>query len=53
MTATGVNLSVVGQGKVTLNGDGTDDDGMYAVNGNAYSFVPAFPLQFVLNASSA
>jgi hypothetical protein len=48
----GVSLAVVGQGKVTLNGDGTDDDGVYSVNGGAYEAVPAAPFQFPLNASS-
>ena len=49
---TGVSLSVVGTGKVTLNGDGTDDDGMYSVNGGSYELVPATAFQFPLNASS-
>jgi hypothetical protein len=45
----GVNLAVVGRGTVTLNGQGTDDDGTYSVNGVAYAPVPAFA-QFPLNA---
>jgi hypothetical protein len=47
----GVNLAVVGRGTVTLNGQGTDDDGTYSVNGVAYAPVPAFA-QFPLNAST-
>jgi hypothetical protein len=52
VVGSGVNLSIVGQGKVTLNGEGTDDDGVYSVNGGAYEAVPATPFQFPLNASS-
>jgi hypothetical protein len=52
VVGSGVSLAVVGQGKVTLNGEGTDDDGMYSVNGGAYEAVPALPFQFPLNASS-
>lgn len=48
---TGVNLAVVGRGTVTLNGQGTDDDGTYSVNGVPYAPVPAFA-QFPLNAST-
>jgi hypothetical protein len=47
----GVNLAVVGRGTVTLNGQGTDDDGTYSVNSIAYAPVPAFA-QFPLNAST-
>ena len=47
----GVNLSVVGRGTVTLNGQGTDDDGTYSVNGVPYAPVPAFA-QFPLSAST-
>jgi hypothetical protein len=46
---TGVNLSVVGRGTVTLNGQGTDDDGTYSVDGATYAPVPDFA-QFPLNA---
>ncbi len=48
----GVNLSVVGRGQVTLNGEGTLDDGSYSVNGSDY--VPILPdqISFALNASS-
>jgi hypothetical protein len=48
---TGVNLSVVGRGGVTLNGQGTDDDGTYSVNGETDAPVPDLA-QFPLNASS-
>jgi hypothetical protein len=47
----GVDLSVVGRGTVTLDGQGTDDDGTYSVNGAPYAPVPAFA-QFPLNAAS-
>ena len=47
----GVNLSVVGRGTITLNGQGTDDDGTYSVNGVPYAPVPAFA-QFPLSASA-
>jgi hypothetical protein len=53
VVGTGVNLSVVGQGKVTLNGNGTEDDGMFAINGGPYEAVPADPIQFTLNVSAA
>lgn len=49
--ATGVNLSVVGRGTVTLNGQGTDDDGTYSMNGVPYAPVPAFA-QFPLSAAT-
>ena len=45
----GVNLAVVGRGTVTLNGQGTDDDGTYSVDGATYAPVPDFA-QFPLNA---
>jgi hypothetical protein len=48
----GVNLSVVGRGTVTMTGAGTLDDGDYSVNGDPYTPVPAFTLQFPLSASS-
>ena len=48
---TGVTLSVVGRGQVTLNGAGSDDDGSYSVNGAPYADVPDFSV-FALNASS-
>jgi hypothetical protein len=48
----GVNLSVVGRGQVTLNGEGTLDDGSYSVNGADYVPVLPDPVSFALNASS-
>ena len=48
---TGVNLSVVGRGTVTLNGAGTADDGSYSVNGSPYADVPDLS-QFTLTAAS-
>jgi hypothetical protein len=51
VVATGVTLSVVGRGQVTLNGAGSDDDGTYSVNGAPYADVPDFSV-FALNASS-
>jgi hypothetical protein len=52
VTARGINLSFVGKGTVTLNGAGTEDDGTYSVNGDAYSSIPDFPFPFVLSATS-
>jgi hypothetical protein len=48
----GVNLSVVGKGSATVNGEGTLDDGSYSVNGSDYLAVPLDPVTFTLNASS-
>jgi hypothetical protein len=53
----GINLSVVGNGKVTLDGrgtieDGLADDGMYSVNDGEYLAIPDFPLSFPLSATS-
>src|ERR671932_964594 len=48
----GVNLSVVGRGTVTLNGEGTLDDGSYSVNGADYLPVPSEVNTFPLNSSS-
>jgi hypothetical protein len=48
---TGVNLSVVGRGQVTLKGAGTVDDGSYSVNGSLYAGVPDLS-QFTLSAAS-
>jgi hypothetical protein len=48
----GVNLSLVGRGQVTLNGEGTLDDGSYSLNGGDYLPVPSEPTTFALNASS-
>jgi hypothetical protein len=51
VVGSGVNLAVVGRGTVTLDGQGTDDDGTYSVNGVPYAPVPSFA-QFPLNAST-
>ena len=45
---TGVNLSVVGKGTVSLNGEGTLDDGSYSVDGGDYVPVPAILTTFSL-----
>jgi hypothetical protein len=49
----GVNLAVVGRGSVTVNGEGTLDDGSYSVNGGDYLPVPWDPFSFPLNASAS
>jgi hypothetical protein len=48
----GINLSLVGTGKVTLSGAGTPDDGSYSVNGGDYLPVPGFPFAFPLSSTS-
>ena len=48
----GINLSFVGQGKVTVNGAGTEDDGTYATNGAEYSPIPDFLFTFALSADN-
>jgi hypothetical protein len=48
----GINLSLVGTGKVTLSGAGTVDDGLYSVNGGEYFALPGFPFVFPLSATS-
>jgi hypothetical protein len=48
----GINLSFVGKGNIILNGAGTDDDGIYAVNGSEYNLIPNFALPFQLSATS-
>ena len=49
----GVNLSVVGTGKVTLNGDDTAaDDGTFSFNGDPYQPVLAGASIFALNVST-
>jgi hypothetical protein len=48
----GINLSLVGKAMVTLNGAGTDDDGSYSANGEEYSPIPDFRLDFPLSATS-
>ena len=49
----GVNLSVVGRGMVTLNGEGTLDDGSYSINIGDYLPIPSEQTTFVLSAPSA
>jgi len=48
----GVNLSVVGKGTVTLNGEDTGDDGDYSLNGADYLPILADVFTFTLNASA-
>jgi opacity protein-like surface antigen len=48
----GINLSLVGTGKVTLDGAGTEDDGSYSVNGGEYLSLPGFPLPFQLSSAT-
>jgi opacity protein-like surface antigen len=48
----GINLSLVGTGKVTLAGAGTGDDGSYSVNGGDYLALPGFPFAFPLSSTS-
>ena len=48
----GINLSLVGTGKVTLAGAGTADDGSYSVNGGEYLALPGFFFAFPLSATS-
>jgi opacity protein-like surface antigen len=48
----GINLSLVGTGKVTLSGAGSPDDGSYSVNGGDYIPVPSFVFAFPLSATS-
>ena len=48
----GINLSLVGTGKVTLDGAGTVDDGSYSVNGGEYLPMPGFSLPFPLSSTS-
>jgi hypothetical protein len=48
----GINLSLVGKGNVTMTGAGTVDDGSYSVNGGEYSAIPGFPFAFPLSATS-
>jgi hypothetical protein len=51
VVGTGVTLSVVGRGQITLNGAGSEDNGTYSVNDAPYAPVPDFS-QFALSASS-
>ena len=39
-------------GNVILKGIGTEDDGSYSVNGEAYSPIPPFSFPFPLSATS-
>jgi hypothetical protein len=48
----GINLSLVGKGKVTLDGAGTGDDGNYSVNGGDYIPLPGFQFLFDLTATT-
>jgi hypothetical protein len=48
----GINLSLVGKAMVTLKGAGTEDDGSYSANGEEYSPIPDFRLDFPLSATS-
>jgi opacity protein-like surface antigen len=48
----GINLSLVGTGKVTLDGAGTGDDGSYSVNGGDYVAMPGFSFVFPLSSTS-
>jgi hypothetical protein len=48
--ARGINLSFVGKGSVRLNGADTGDDGIFSVNGGAYTPIPGFPVSFPIAA---
>ena len=48
----GINLSLVGTAKVTLDGAGTDDDGSYSVNGGEYLALPLFSLPISLSSAT-
>src|ERR1700675_1537255 len=50
--ARGINLSLVGTGKVTLDGAGTGADGSYSVNGGDYLAIPGFSLPFQLSSAT-
>jgi hypothetical protein len=50
--ARGINLSLVGTGRVTLDGAGSDDDGSFSVNGGDYTALPQFSLPFPLSSAS-
>jgi hypothetical protein len=50
--ARGTNLSLVGTGKVTLDGAGTGDDGSYSVNGGDYLAIPGFSFPFQLSSAT-
>jgi hypothetical protein len=46
----GINLSAVGKGTLTLDGAGTADDGSFSINGADYAPILNFPLTFPLAA---
>lgn len=48
----GVNLSLVGTGKVMVDGAGTGDDGSYSVNGGEYLPMPGFASIFTLSSTN-
>jgi opacity protein-like surface antigen len=48
----GINLSLVGTGRVTLDGAGTGDDGSYSVNDGEYLAMPALSFAFPLSSTS-
>jgi opacity protein-like surface antigen len=48
----GINLSLVGTGKVTLDGADNGDSGSYSVNGGEYIGLPSFPIAFQLSSTS-
>jgi opacity protein-like surface antigen len=48
----GINLSLVGTAKVTLDGAGTEDDGSYSVNGGEYLALPVFSLPISLTSTT-
>jgi hypothetical protein len=50
--ARGINLSLVGTGRVTLDGAGSDDDGSFSVNGGDYTALPQVSLPFPLSSAS-
>jgi hypothetical protein len=39
----GIHLSVVGRGSVTLDGEGTPDDGLFSLNGDDFRSLPDKP----------
>ncbi len=51
VVGSGIDLSVVGQGSVTLEGGDLIDDGEYAFNGDDYHSLPNFRLPFSLGTS--
>ncbi len=51
VVGSGIDLSVVGQGTVTLEGGSVVDDGIYAFNDDEYRSLPNLRLPFSLGAS--